>query len=87
MLFDSFYYFVLLGLTLIVYYLIDENFRWIVILIASLIFIGFLSYSLIPFMILFTLLNYFLGIGIGKLINTNIRKAPATSNHRFPLHR
>lgn len=64
MLFNTFDYFLFLTCVFVCYYVVPLKFRWLVLLLSSLIFIGFLSPSLVLFSGLFAFVNYFFGIGI-----------------------
>jgi D-alanyl-lipoteichoic acid acyltransferase DltB (MBOAT superfamily) len=74
MLFDSFYYFIFLGVIFLLYYTLSNKYRWAVILLGSLFFIGYLSPSLVYFTLLFAVVNYFLGLGIEICYRNKWRK-------------
>lgn len=64
MLFNSFYYFLFLGMLLVIYYAVQYRFRNLILLLASLFFIGYIAPQLIIFTLLFSVLNYFTGLGL-----------------------
>ena len=74
MLFNSFYFLILLSATFLVYYSMNIKHRWFVLFLASLVFIGTLSVNLIFFTLFFAVLNYFIGIDIEIITNQKYRK-------------
>jgi len=74
MLFNSFYYYIFLLVVFIIYYLVNTKIKWFVLFIASLFFIGTIAPNLILFTLLFTILNYFLGIAIKNVEKKSLRK-------------
>lgn len=64
MLFNTFDYFLFISVVFVFYYLVPTRFRWAILLIASLLFVGILSPGLILFSSLFVFINYFFGLGI-----------------------
>ncbi|MCD4696679.1 MAG: hypothetical protein K8S16_10615 [Bacteroidales bacterium] len=74
MLFNSFYYFIFLAIVFLLFYSIKSKFRWIILFAASIFFIGTISPNLIFFSLLFTILNYFLGIGLEISSSKKIKK-------------
>ncbi len=74
MLFNSFYYYVFLLVVFLIYYLVNTKIKWFVLFIASLFFIGTIAPNLILFTLLFTVLNYFLGIAIQNVEKKSLRK-------------
>jgi D-alanyl-lipoteichoic acid acyltransferase DltB (MBOAT superfamily) len=75
MLFNSIYYYIFLLVVFIIYYLVNNKFKWFVLLAASIFYIGTIAPNLILFTLLFTILNYFLGIAIQEISNVRLRKA------------
>ena len=73
MLFNSFYYFVFLGIVFILYYAVGNKLKWLILLIASLFFIGTIAPNLIIFTLLFTVINYFFGIALFNIKNKPLR--------------
>jgi D-alanyl-lipoteichoic acid acyltransferase DltB (MBOAT superfamily) len=75
MLFNSYYYFVFLLVVFIIYYNVNNKIKWIVLFAASLFFIGSFAPNLIVFTLLFTILNYFLGLSLQKVEQPSCKKA------------
>ncbi|MEZ5083410.1 MAG: MBOAT family O-acyltransferase [Bacteroidales bacterium] len=73
MFFNSFYYFVFLGVTFVLFYSF-KKYRWFILFLASLFFIGTISPNLIFFALLFSILNYFLGISLETTKNKVYKK-------------
>lgn len=71
---DSFYYFIFLSITFLLFHLVNKRFKWYVLLAASLFFIGYIKITLVLFTLLFSVLNYFFGIVLEKYKDKNIRK-------------
>src|SRR6187399_3328940 len=67
MLFFLFNYLVFLLLVFLFYYLVDNKYKVYVLYAASLFFIFTISFSVALFSILFTTINYFLGIWLNKV--------------------
>ena len=61
MLLNTFSYFIFLSITTVLFYTL-RTYRWLVLFIASVFFIGSISPNLIFFAFIFTILNYFFGI-------------------------
>ena len=74
MLFNSFYYFLFLGMLLVIYYAVQYRFRNLILLLASLFFIGYIAPQLIIFTLLFSVLNYFTGLGLVAIKTKQKRK-------------
>ena len=74
MLFNSFYYFLFLGMLLVIYYAVQYRFRNLILLLASLFFIGYVAPQLIIFTLLFSVLNYFTGLGLVAIKTKQKRK-------------
>ena len=72
--FSSFEYIALLGITVILYYNIPRNFRWLMLLISSIAFLAYISVSFVGFTFLFIILNYFIARGIEKVQGAKIQK-------------
>ena len=70
MLFDSFYYFIFLGVIFLLYYTLPTRYRWTTIFSGSLFFIGYISPTLVYFTLLFAVVNYLFGLGLEALRNT-----------------
>jgi D-alanyl-lipoteichoic acid acyltransferase DltB (MBOAT superfamily) len=64
MLLNSFQYFIFLFAVFLIYYAVNNKLRWIVLAIASLFFIGSIAPNLVVFTLIFTTVNYFLGIAL-----------------------
>lgn len=74
MLFNSFYYFLFLSIVFILYYAVKSKYKWIILFAASLFFITYISPNILYFTLLFTILNYFLGIALECIKNKKLRK-------------
>lgn len=74
MLFNSFYYYIFILVVFVIYYLVNTKIKWIVLFTASLFFIGTVAPNLILFTLLFTVLNYFLGIGLQQIKKDSVRR-------------
>jgi len=73
MLLNSFYYFIFLGIVFILYYTVSNKLKWLILLLASLFFIGTIAPNLIIFTLLFTVINYFLGLALFNIKNKPLR--------------
>ncbi len=62
MLLTSFSYFVLLFITFVIFYAVPDKKKWIILLLSSLLFVGWLSINILIFTLIFSILNYFFGI-------------------------
>ncbi|HPF65040.1 MBOAT family O-acyltransferase [Lentimicrobium sp.] len=71
--FDSLYFFVFLAVTFLLYYRLGHKFQQLVLFLASVFFIAFLSPKLVVFTLIFVILNYFLGIWLQKKAETRFR--------------
>jgi len=74
MLLTSFSYFVLLFAAFIIFYAVPDKKKWVVLLIGSLIFVGWISIHILIITLIFSVLNYFLGIILENSKNKIIRK-------------
>jgi D-alanyl-lipoteichoic acid acyltransferase DltB (MBOAT superfamily) len=74
MLLTSFSYFVLLFTAFIIFYAVPDKKKWIVLLLGSLIFVGWLSFNILIFTLIFAVLNYFFGIILENSKTKIIRK-------------
>lgn len=74
MLFDDFYYFLFLGVIFVTFHLLKGKSKIYLLLLASLFFIGILSFYILLFAIIFSAVNYFLGIIIDNAIDRKKRK-------------
>ncbi len=74
MLFNSFYYFLFLGILFVLYYSVGSRFRNLLLVLASLFFIGYIAPRLIVFTLLFTIINYFIGLGLDAIKTKQNRK-------------
>ncbi len=72
--FSSFEYIALLGITVVLYYNIPRNFRWLMLLISSIAFLAYISISFVGFTFLFIILNYFIARGIESLHGQKARR-------------
>jgi D-alanyl-lipoteichoic acid acyltransferase DltB (MBOAT superfamily) len=59
----------------VIYYLVNNKVKWFVLLTASIFFIGTIAPNLILFTLVFTILNYFLGIALQEIKRKPLRKA------------
>lgn len=75
MIFSTIEYAVFLILLLVVYYTINKRFQKYLLLIGSVIFLGYLSINFLVFTLVFILVNYLIGIGIAHSRSINTRKA------------
>ncbi len=66
MFFLSYYYLIFLTIIFLLYYLINNKYKFYVLFIASIVFITAISLRVALFAILFTILNYFLGLLLDK---------------------
>ena len=71
--FSSIQFIAFFSITIILYYAVKENFRWLILLAASAVFIFSFSFQLLLFALAFTALNYFAGIGIYKSKSEKIK--------------
>jgi alginate O-acetyltransferase complex protein AlgI len=69
--FLSWYYFVFIAITLVIYYSVNDKFKAYVLFFASLFFIAAFSLQVAIFSLLFTTINYLLGLVLYKYINEN----------------
>ncbi len=74
MLLTSFSYFVLLFTAFIIFYAVPDKKKWVVLLLGSLIFVGWLSLHILIFTLIFSVLNYFFGIILENSKTKIIRK-------------
>ncbi|MCB0806744.1 MAG: MBOAT family protein [Bacteroidales bacterium] len=63
-----------MGGTFLVYYLTGKKYRWVILFLSSLVFLGSLSYNLVMITLLFAIVNYLLGIGLETIQNQRYRK-------------
>jgi len=73
MLFNSLFYFLFLSVVFILYYTVKSRYRWFIVFLGSLFFIGSISPTLIYFTLVFTIVNYFLGIALQDIKQKKIR--------------
>lgn len=72
MLFNSFIFFIFLGLVLPIYYFLPKKFRNPLLLVASYIFYGYWDYRFVSLLLLSTVVDYFIGQKL--YATTNIKK-------------
>ncbi len=72
--FVSFAFLIFLFIVVLLYYVIPHKYRWIVLLIASLVFYGWWNYKLLYLIIGTTLISYSMAIGISKAKTEKIKK-------------
>jgi alginate O-acetyltransferase complex protein AlgI len=71
--FSSIQFIAFLSITLLLFYAVKEKYRWLVLLAASGVFIFSFSLYMLIFTLAFTLVNYFIGLGISKSKSDNIK--------------
>lgn len=74
MLFSNFLYIPLIIITLVIFYNVRYRYQLVTLLTASFLFIGYISIKVLAFTILFTVINYYLGIAIERYKNKSYGK-------------
>lgn len=74
MIFSTLEFFLFIAILLPIYYLIAQRWQWTVLLVASILFLSYLSTSFLLYTFILTSLNYILARGINNLSNPGKRK-------------
>ena len=74
MLLSSFGYLVFLSVVALLYYSVPSNKKYLVLLLGSLFFVGWLSINILVFTLIFAILNYIFGIVLYKNINKPFKR-------------
>ena len=74
MLFNSFVFFIFLGLVLPLYYFLPARFRNPLLLVASYIFYGYWDYRFVSLLLISTVVDFFVGKRLDNTLNTTKRK-------------
>ena len=73
MIFNSFSYIIFLPIVSLIYWMLPHKFRWILLLLASLIFYSVFIPKYVIVLIVVILFNFFIGVGIDKSLKKKKR--------------